>query len=158
MDTTALLVFAIMGFIIITAINAIGFKISCRFFNRDVSYLEAIGLLIMATINSVIYTLIISIPAFFAIIYFSPEYTTLFKTIPSIFGLIGYIKTIKKHIEVSWINAILIHILGSIINALIIVGIVVILYIISWWFGGMEHIAGNIVSSQIPSNIGTIDR
>ncbi|UXM84820.1 hypothetical protein [Methanococcus aeolicus] len=158
MDVIAIIAFVVMGLIIITAINAIGFKMSCGIFNKDVSYFEAIIILTSALINSIFYELIVLIPGALIVIYYSmSKYILLLKIIAGVVGSIGFFKSIKDGLEVGWIKAVVIYMVGNVINILILMGIVVILFIIGWWFGGAEHAAGNVISSQIPSdNIGTI--
>jgi hypothetical protein len=150
MNAFAFFILLFVGGIII---NAIGFKESCRFFNKNVSFLEALIILIGAMVSAIIYEIIVVIIGFVVITYFSAEWLMpLWRLSITLAGLYGYFKELKNALKVGWITAILINILGNLISMLIIVGIVVILYIIGWWFGGMEHTAGDIVASQIPSN------
>jgi hypothetical protein len=144
--------------VFIYCINAVGFKESCRFFNKNISFFESLIILINATISALFYEIIIGIIGLVIIVYYSMTWIVpLFKIAVVIAGAVGYFKSLKNNLEVGWISAILINILGNIISMLIIAGIIVFLYIIGWWFGGMEHTAGNIISNQIPSNnIGTI--
>ncbi|CAB3288199.1 conserved membrane protein of unknown function [Methanocaldococcus lauensis] len=138
----------ILGLIIIIIINAFGLKISCRIFEIDISFLEAIFALIWALGISIFYILIIFIPGVFILIFLSlTSFYLPFVIIVYIVGLYKFIKTIKDYFRVNWTTAILIVIIQNIIVMLIFFGIVLLLFILGWWFSGTEYVAGNSISN-----------
>ncbi len=153
MVSLAILVFLVVGFLIVVAINALGFKISCGLFGRNISFLEAVIILIIATVVGFIYALVIFIPSMFILTFLSmAKYIIIFGNIAYIVGIVAFFKYLKNYLNVGWINIILIYIVGNIINTLIFAGIALVLYLLLMWFGGMSHVAGHAISSQLPYN------
>jgi hypothetical protein len=151
-DSVAFLAIFIMSFLAIVSLNAFGFKISCELFGKNVSFFEAIVLLIIATIIEIVCTLAIYIPGMFVLTMTSmSNYYLFLKLISSIVGCILFFKYLKNHLNVSWLDIVVIYIIGNVITLIIVAGIVMLIYLLAMWFG-INHIAEHTLSNHVAQN------